>query len=192
MCVTRLWKSRFILGASSSHTVRPLCSRVANTISHAISSHAIHHPFLSRTFLYCATTTLHSSSSFPVVPTCLIVRFSDSGSNPESGPNSPPTVNNSQASPTTGSNTAIQEVSFDSTVFFLHHLDFSTLRPVKIYHEISHSDSLQESENPAYGGRLTSSSQQGSLSDLSLFSSPSMPNISLGRPHVPSSSSVSI
>ncbi|XP_011874063.1 PREDICTED: histone deacetylase 4 isoform X3 [Vollenhovia emeryi] len=77
------------------------------------------------------------------------------GSNPESGPNSPPTVNNSQASPTAGSNTAIQE----------------------------------EGENPAYGGRLTSSSQQGSLSDLSLFSSPSMPNISLGRPHVPSSSS---
>ncbi|KAL0131123.1 hypothetical protein PUN28_002598 [Cardiocondyla obscurior] len=77
------------------------------------------------------------------------------GSNPESGPNSPPTVNNSQASPTAGSNTAIQE----------------------------------ESENPAYGGRLTSSSQQGSLSDLSLFSSPSMPNISLGRPHVQSSSS---
>lgn len=35
---------------------------------------------------------------------------------------------------------------------------------------------------------MTSSSQQGSLSDLSLFSSPSMPNISLGRPHVPSGS----
>ncbi|XP_067211637.1 histone deacetylase 4 isoform X4 [Linepithema humile] len=81
--------------------------------------------------------------------------LANSGSNPESGPNSPPTVNNSQASPTAGSNTAIQE----------------------------------EGENPAYGGRLTSSSQQGSLSDLSLFSSPSMPNISLGRPHVPSSSS---
>ncbi|XP_039304510.1 histone deacetylase 5 isoform X7 [Solenopsis invicta] len=83
------------------------------------------------------------------------LRKTDPGSNPESGPNSPPTVNNSQASPTAGSNTAIQE----------------------------------ESENPAYGGRLTSNSQQGSLSDLSLFSSPSMPNISLGRPHVPSSSS---
>ncbi|XP_029171772.1 LOW QUALITY PROTEIN: histone deacetylase 9 [Nylanderia fulva] len=81
--------------------------------------------------------------------------LANSGSNPESGPNSPPTVNNSQASPTAGSNTAIQE----------------------------------EGENPPYGGRLTSSSQQGSLSDLSLFSSPSMPNISLGRPHVPSSSS---
>ncbi|XP_020299663.1 histone deacetylase 4 isoform X3 [Pseudomyrmex gracilis] len=81
--------------------------------------------------------------------------LANSGSNPESGPNSPPTVNNSQASPTAGSNTAIQE----------------------------------EGENPTYGGRLTSSSQQGSLSDLSLFSSPSMPNISLGRPHVPSSSS---
>ncbi|EFN68742.1 Histone deacetylase 4 [Camponotus floridanus] len=81
--------------------------------------------------------------------------LANSGSNPESGPNSPPTVNNSQASPTAGSNTAIQE----------------------------------EGESPAYGGRLTSSSQQGSLSDLSLFSSPSMPNISLGRPHVPSSSS---
>ncbi|XP_046467928.1 histone deacetylase 4 isoform X6 [Neodiprion pinetum] len=80
--------------------------------------------------------------------------LANSGSNPESGPNSPPTVNNSQASPTAGSNTPIQE----------------------------------EGENPAYGGPLTSSSQQGSLSDLSLFSSPSMPNISLGRPHVPSSS----
>ncbi|XP_018353431.1 PREDICTED: histone deacetylase 4 isoform X6 [Trachymyrmex septentrionalis] len=86
-------------------------------------------------------------------PNCL--RKTDSGSNPESGPNSPPTVNNSQASPTAESNTAIQE----------------------------------EGENSAYGGRLTSSSQQGSFSDLSLFSSPSMPNISLGRPHVPSSSS---
>lgn len=38
--------------------------------------------------------------------------FSDAGSNPESGPNSPPTVNNSQASPTAGSNTAIQEVNY--------------------------------------------------------------------------------
>ncbi|XP_020712488.1 histone deacetylase 4 isoform X12 [Athalia rosae] len=82
------------------------------------------------------------------------LRKTDSSSNPESGPNSPPTVNNSQASPTAGSNTPIQE----------------------------------EGENTAYGGPLTSSSQQGSLSDLSLFSSPSMPNISLGRPHVPSSS----
>ncbi|XP_072745239.1 histone deacetylase 5 isoform X8 [Anoplolepis gracilipes] len=83
------------------------------------------------------------------------LRKTDSGSNPESGPNSPPTVNNSQVSPTAGSNTAIQE----------------------------------EGESPAYGGRLTSSSQQGSLSDIALFSSPSLPNISLGRPHVPSSSS---
>ncbi|XP_072745228.1 histone deacetylase 5 isoform X3 [Anoplolepis gracilipes] len=81
--------------------------------------------------------------------------LANSGSNPESGPNSPPTVNNSQVSPTAGSNTAIQE----------------------------------EGESPAYGGRLTSSSQQGSLSDIALFSSPSLPNISLGRPHVPSSSS---
>lgn len=48
---------------------------------------------------------------------------------------------------------------------------------------------MQENENTQYGGPLTSSSQQGSLSDLSLFSSPSMPNISLGRPHVPSTSS---
>ncbi|XP_024939817.1 histone deacetylase 4 isoform X4 [Cephus cinctus] len=80
--------------------------------------------------------------------------LANSGSNSESGPNSPPTVNNSQASPTAGSNTPIQE----------------------------------EGENAPYGGALTSSSQQGSLSDLSLFSSPSMPNISLGRPHVPSSS----
>ncbi|XP_017792992.1 PREDICTED: histone deacetylase 4 [Habropoda laboriosa] len=82
--------------------------------------------------------------------------LANSSSNPESGPNSPPTVNNSQASPTAGTNAAaIQE----------------------------------ETENTGYGGPLTSSSQQGSLSDLSLFSSPSMPNISLGRPHVPSSSS---
>ncbi|CAL7941587.1 unnamed protein product [Xylocopa violacea] len=84
------------------------------------------------------------------------LRKTDSSSNPESGPNSPPTVNNSQASPTGGGNAAaIQE----------------------------------ETENTGYGGPLTSSSQQGSLSDLSLFSSPSMPNISLGRPHVPSGSS---
>ncbi|XP_034940761.1 histone deacetylase 4 isoform X3 [Chelonus insularis] len=83
--------------------------------------------------------------------------LANSGSNPESGPNSPPTGNNSQASPTTGNNTPIQE----------------------------------ENENIPYGGPLTSSSQQGSLSDLSLFSSPSMPNISLGRPHVPSNSSSS-
>ncbi|XP_017760370.1 PREDICTED: histone deacetylase 4 isoform X4 [Eufriesea mexicana] len=82
--------------------------------------------------------------------------LANSSSNPESGPNSPPTVNNSQASPTAGGNTtAIQE----------------------------------ETENTGFGGPLTSSSQQGSLSDLSLFSSPSMPNISLGRPHVPSGSS---
>ncbi|CAL7941578.1 unnamed protein product [Xylocopa violacea] len=82
--------------------------------------------------------------------------LANSSSNPESGPNSPPTVNNSQASPTGGGNAAaIQE----------------------------------ETENTGYGGPLTSSSQQGSLSDLSLFSSPSMPNISLGRPHVPSGSS---
>lgn len=45
-------------------------------------------------------------------PLALIERFSDSSSNPESGPNSPPTVNNSQASPTAGGNAAaIQEVS---------------------------------------------------------------------------------
>ncbi|XP_076244011.1 histone deacetylase 4 isoform X2 [Calliopsis andreniformis] len=81
-------------------------------------------------------------------------QLANTSSNPESGPNSPPTVNNSQASPTAGSNAAaIQE----------------------------------EAENTVYGGGLTSGSQQGSLSDLSLFSSPSMPNISLGRPHVPSS-----
>lgn len=36
----------------------------------------------------------------------------DSGSNSESGPNSPPTGNNSQASPTAGSNTPIQEVIY--------------------------------------------------------------------------------
>lgn len=43
----------------------------------------------------------------------LIERFPDSSSNPESGPNSPPTVNNSQASPTAAANAAaaIQEVS---------------------------------------------------------------------------------
>ncbi|XP_011303794.1 histone deacetylase 4 isoform X2 [Fopius arisanus] len=80
--------------------------------------------------------------------------LANSVSNPESGPNSPPTGNNPQSSPTAGSNTPIQE----------------------------------ENENTQYGGPLTSSSQQGSLSDLSLFSSPSMPNISLGRPHVQSNS----
>ncbi|XP_063975199.1 histone deacetylase 4 isoform X7 [Diachasmimorpha longicaudata] len=85
------------------------------------------------------------------------LRKTDSVSNPESGPNSPPTGNNPQSSPTAGSNTPIQE----------------------------------ENENTQYGGPLTSSSQQGSLSDLSLFSSPSMPNISLGRPHVQSNSSSS-
>ncbi|XP_023245455.1 histone deacetylase 4 isoform X3 [Copidosoma floridanum] len=47
----------------------------------------------------------------------------------------------------------------------------------------------EEGEGAAYANRLSSAaSQQGSLSDLSLFSSPSMPNISLGRPRVPSSS----
>lgn len=35
----------------------------------------------------------------------------------------------------------------------------------------------------SYG--ILSGSHQGSLTDLSLFSSPSMPNISLGRPHMP-------
>ncbi|KAJ8683063.1 hypothetical protein QAD02_018855, partial [Eretmocerus hayati] len=76
-------------------------------------------------------------------------------SNPESGPNSPPTVSNSQTSPTPGGgpNTPIQE----------------------------------EAEGSPYAGQLSRASQQGSISDLSLFSSPSMPNISLGRPHVPSS-----
>lgn len=125
--------------------------------------------------------------------------FTDSGSNPESGPNSPPTVNNSQASPTAGSNTAIQEVSFFShthttrTPFcYAVYMNFPN-HPLREYsRENVWADLLQEGESPAYGGRLTSSSQQGSLSDLSLFSSPSMPNISLGRPHVPSSSSVNL
>lgn len=40
----------------------------------------------------------------------IILFFIDSGSNPESGPNSPPTMNNSQSSPTAGSSTPIQEV----------------------------------------------------------------------------------
>lgn len=72
-------------------------------------------------------------------PDVLIVRFSDPGSNPESGPNSPPTVNNSQASPTAGSNTAIQEVSFDSTVYvatiFRYHVprNFTTRHLALIY-----------------------------------------------------------
>lgn len=115
---------------------------------------------------------IQKQSSYPVTKTksrIWLIRFnkliSDSGSNPESGPNSPPTVGNSQSSPTAaggsgggGSSTPIQE----------------------------------ESEAAAYGGQLSSASQQGSLSDLSLFSSPSMPNISLGRPHVPSSSTVRI
>ncbi|XP_066998225.2 histone deacetylase 4 isoform X3 [Anabrus simplex] len=48
----------------------------------------------------------------------------------------------------------------------------------------------EESEVSSYGP-LASSSQQGSMSDLSLYSSPSMPNISLGRPPVHSSSASS-
>ena len=106
-----------------------------------------------------------SSISADTLVHALLIRaiVSDSGSNPESGPNSPPTVGNSQSSPTAasgsggGSSTPIQEEGESGT---------------------------------AYGGQLSSVSQQGSLSDLSLFSSPSMPNISLGRPHVPSSSTV--
>lgn len=43
--------------------------------------------------------------------------LSDSGSNPESGPNSPPTGNNSQASPPAGSNTPIQEVNLITITF---------------------------------------------------------------------------
>lgn len=39
-------------------------------------------------------------------------------------------------------------------------------------------------------GQLIDSSVQGSMSDLSLYSSPSLPNISLGRPPAPSSSRV--
>lgn len=77
-----------------------------------------------------------------------------SGSNPDSGPNSPPGSCNRQASPAAGGrNTPIQE----------------------------------EGENMTYG-QLSNSSEQGSMSDLSLYSSPSMPNISLGRPPAPSSS----
>ncbi|XP_052126042.1 histone deacetylase 4 isoform X3 [Frankliniella occidentalis] len=45
----------------------------------------------------------------------------------------------------------------------------------------------EEGENLTYG-QLSNSSEQGSISDLSLYSSPSMPNISLGRPPAPSSS----
>lgn len=45
---------------------------------------------------------------------------------------------------------------------------------------------LQEGEVSPYGP-LASSSHQGSMSDLSLYSSPSMPNISLGRPPIHSS-----
>ncbi|KDR16176.1 Histone deacetylase 4, partial [Zootermopsis nevadensis] len=75
-----------------------------------------------------------------------------SNSNPDSGPNSPPSVANAQASPTAGRNTPIQE----------------------------------EGEVSPYGP-LASSSHQGSMSDLSLYSSPSMPNISLGRPPIHSS-----
>ena len=59
----------------------------------------------------------------------LLVYFLDSGSNPESGPNSPPTVNNSQASPTAESNTAIQEVSFNNIIL-------SSFSVIKIYYEM--------------------------------------------------------
>jgi hypothetical protein len=49
-----------------------------------------------------------------------------------------------------------------------------------------HHNVLQEGEVSPYGP-LASSSHQGSMSDLSLYSSPSMPNISLGRPPIHSS-----
>lgn len=49
----------------------------------------------------------------------------------------------------------------------------------------------QEGENMTYG-QLSNSSEQGSIGDLSLYSSPSMPNISLGRPPAPSSSRVNM
>nr|CAD7444672.1 unnamed protein product [Timema bartmani] len=79
------------------------------------------------------------------------------GSNPDSGPNSPPSSTNTRASPTGGRNTPIQEEGEDSTY-----------------------------------GQLAGSSQQGSMNDLSLYSSPSMPNISLGRPPAHSSTSESV
>ncbi|KAG8237534.1 hypothetical protein J437_LFUL017464, partial [Ladona fulva] len=46
-------------------------------------------------------------------------------------------------------------------------------------------------ETSQYGGPLDAGNQ-GSISDLSLYSSPSMPNISLGRPPVPHSSAESM
>lgn len=51
---------------------------------------------------------------------------------------------------------------------------------------IIHHNVLQEGEVSPYGP-LASSSHQGSMNDLSLYSSPSMPNISLGRPPIHSS-----
>ncbi|PSN47158.1 Histone deacetylase 4, partial [Blattella germanica] len=83
-------------------------------------------------------------------------------------PNSPPNVTNAQASPTAGRNTPIQEMQMSSVT-------------------TSYCLRWQEGEVSPYGP-LASSSQQGSMSDLSLYSSPSMPNISLGRPPVHSSS----
>lgn len=43
----------------------------------------------------------------------------------------------------------------------------------------------EENEDPQYQG----TTQRGSINDLSLFSSPSMPNISLGRAHLSGSHS---
>ncbi|XP_046390960.1 histone deacetylase 4 isoform X3 [Ischnura elegans] len=50
---------------------------------------------------------------------------------------------------------------------------------------------MEEGGTSPYGGPL-GAGNQGSISDLSLYSSPSMPNISLGRPPVPHSSAESM
>lgn len=89
----------------------------------------------------------------------------DCTTTPDSGPNSPPTLTN-RGSPTSA---PIQEVCILITFIRKSSLDcvfFLTFV------------SLQENEDPNYQGN------RGSINDLALFSSPSMPNISLGRPHL--------
>lgn len=96
-------------GLSLSHNFRALlrCNHVRDSGARDFQSHPFVRSFVAQTRRDARIISRPTSRGSDV----LIVRFSDSGSNPESGPNSPPTVNNSQASPTAGSNTAIQEVS---------------------------------------------------------------------------------
>ncbi|XP_026482172.1 histone deacetylase 9-like isoform X2 [Ctenocephalides felis] len=77
---------------------------------------------------------------------------------PESGPNSPPALA-SRGSPTSA--------------------------PIQEENEEPNSSGHMSGTNSMGGYGVLTNSHQGSLTDLSLFSSPSMPNISLGRSHIP-------